>query len=111
MSGDAARYAAAWNDRRRRYVAFRASWVLLPILVVLAVLSFQGQRLSRLQVLLRIGLALIPYVAVGIWVDRFRCPRCGKLYYWSIERKKYVQKLRTWRDCRHCGLQQDALPG
>jgi hypothetical protein len=56
--------------------------------------------------LLLVSALLIAFVIAAVWVNRFRCPRCGKLYYW-----KWPQtKLKNWRDCRHCGLTQDAVP-
>jgi hypothetical protein len=52
----------------------------------------------------------IAYIAAGVWLNRFRCPRCRKLYYWRLELKGYMRRLEKWRDCRHCGLAQDAVP-
>jgi hypothetical protein len=111
-----ARYAAAWQDRRRRMVTLRTVQLLLFPLV-LSIALMQSRVLPALHV--SVGEAFvcaflvwfIAYYAVGIWLNRFRGPRCGKLYYWRLELKGYMDRQRKWRDCRHCGLQQDALPG
>lgn len=49
-------------------------------------------------------------MAAGVWLNRFRCPRCGKLYYWRWELKGYTVREKRWSDCRYCGLHQDELP-
>ena len=47
-----------------------------------------------------------PSAIAAVWVNRFRCPRCGKPYYWRL----HQTRLKNWRDCRHCGLAQGAIP-
>ena len=56
------------------------------------------------RVMLCFPLWFIGYLAVGVWLNRFQCPRCGKFYYWRLEWKSYMGC------CRHCGLRQDIEP-
>jgi hypothetical protein len=37
---------------------------------------------------------ILGYVIAGIWLNRFRCPRCGKLYYWRLEWKGALEGRR-----------------
>lgn len=108
-------YAAAWKDRRLRMAVFRTVQLSgLPVIFVAAYLF----NIYRSKVYLVVTPAwFLGFVAVGVWLNRFRCPRCGKLYYWRLERKPFAERLKAhaeeqkrWRDCRHCGLQQDAEP-
>lgn len=104
---EAASYADAWADRRRRMVTFRAlQFLALPLIIGVA---YFFQREGR-RGLLVVGLWLFAYFGAGVWLNRFRCPRCGKLYYWSLERKGYAERQKNWSACRHCGLHQDEVP-
>jgi hypothetical protein len=82
-SPDAARYAAAWQDRGRRMVVFKTTQIsFVPILFRIAYLSSTHPGASKL--LLAIPVWFVGYMAAGVWLNRFRCPRCGKLYYWIL---------------------------
>ncbi len=111
---DAAHYAAAWRDRKRRMLVFKATqFAGLPIILGAVYLSSSYPGLPHL--LPKQGLLVIPawslaYIAAGIWLNRFPCPRCGQLFYWRLEIKGYLQRQKNWRNCRHCGLQEDTLP-
>ena len=101
------KYAAAWSDRRRRMALFRASqFALLAYFAATLLFAVATRRQNPPWVLLIMLPLLVGYVAAGVWLNRFRCPRCGKLYYWSGSFKH----PKDWRDCRHCGLKQDAQP-
>jgi Transposase zinc-ribbon domain len=103
---DAGFYAASWRDRSRRMFVFKSAQIaFIPIIIGAAFLSARSS-----LVLLAIPLWLVVYLASAVWLNRFKCPRCGKLYYWRLERKGYLERQRKWRDCRHCGLHQDAEP-
>jgi hypothetical protein len=65
---------------------------------------------SRLLPLLAIPAWFVAYMVAGIWLNRFVCPCCGKLYYWRWKLKGALERQKNWRDCHHCGLHQDALP-
>jgi len=104
------RYAEAWRDRRRRMVVFKTVQIsLLPMIPVLWYLSSMYP--TRQLPILAVPAWFIAYMAAGLWLNRFRCPRCGKLYYWRAQLKGSIQRQTRWRDCRYCGLQQDQLPG
>jgi len=77
-----------------------------PLVVVLAVISFCGAPASMVS----IPIWFVGYMTAGVWLNRFRCPRCGKLYYWRIQLKGAVERQKRWRDCHWCALPQDALP-
>ena len=101
-------YDTAWRDRRRRMAVFRSIQIaFIPVIVGAA---FASRRLSDAMLLLLVATWFVAYMVAGVWLNRFRCPRCGQLYYWRLERKGYIDRLRKWRDCRHCGLEQDTSP-
>jgi len=113
---EVARYAAAWKDRRRRFFVFKATQIAgVPILLGAAYLS-DGMTLRASHSLFAIPIFqampiwLVGYVAAGVWLNRFRCPRCGKLYYWRLQLSGYMKRQMNWRSCRHCGLTQDGTP-
>jgi hypothetical protein len=102
-------YAEAWQDRRRRMVVFKTVQIsFFPMILVLWYLSSIHPEWRRL--ILAIPAWFITYMAAGVWLNRFRCPRCGQLYYWRAQLKGSMQRQRKWRDCRYCGLQQDQCP-
>jgi hypothetical protein len=76
-----------------------------PILFGAAFLNLQRQ-----GVLVVFPVWFIAYIVAGVWLNRFQCPRCGKLYYWRREWKGSIERQKHWRDCHHCGLPQDAEP-
>ena len=102
-------YAEAWRDRRRRMVVFKTVQIsFFPMILVLWYLFSIHPEWRRL--ILTFPAWYITYMAAGVWLNRFRCPRCGKLYYWRTQFKGSMQRQRKWRDCRYCGLQQDQYP-
>jgi hypothetical protein len=121
MTDEAQRYAAAWKDRRRRMFGYRLAF---PILLLGGPLvSFRylegtlpppSDRTARTIWVFGLFLFWLGlYVGVGVWLNRFRCPRCGGRYYWKFNWPpdwKGRAAPKDWRDCRHCGLHQDELP-
>ena len=108
----AERYTAAWRERRRRMYAFRATQLaFFPILLVAVYVSSRCPRPITDKVFLS-GFAVwfVAYIIVDFWLNRFRCPRCGNLYYWRVQLKGASERQRKWRNCHHCGLSQDASP-
>ena len=102
-------YAKAWRDRRRRMIVFKTVQIsFLPMILLLWYLS--SFRPPRSTAILAVPAWFIAYVAAGIWLNGFRCPRCGKLYYWRVQLKGYMQRQTRRRDCHYCGLQQDQYP-
>jgi hypothetical protein len=98
-------YAAAWQDCKRRLVVFRIVQIMgIPVIIGAAYQSSQWGR----SALIAVPVWFFGYFLVGIWLNRFRCPRCAKLFFWRFPPKKVTQS--TWRECRHCGLRQDAEP-
>ena len=104
-------YAKAWRDRRRRMVVFKTVQIsFFPMILLLWYLSSIRPESDRVRRVLAVPTWFIAYVAAGVWLNRFRCPRCGKLYYWRVQLKGYMQRQTRSRDCRYCGLQQDQCP-
>jgi len=100
------RYAKAWRDRRRRMVVFKTVQLsFLPMILVLWYLFSIHPEWHRL--LLALPAWFTAYMAAGVWLNRFHCPRCGRLYYWRAQLKGSMPRQKRWRDCRYCGLQQD----
>jgi hypothetical protein len=84
-------YLAAWQDRRRRMAVLKAiqfSFFLIPMTgwVTSSKYPTVYQRWGR-QVLLAFPAWFLAYIAAGVWLNRFRCPGCGKLYYWILQWK------------------------
>jgi len=98
-------YAVAWQDCKRRLVVFRIVQIMgIPVIVGAA---YESSQLGR-SALIAVPVWLSLYFLVGIWLNRFRCPRCTKLFFWRFPPKTITQS--TWRECRHCGLHQNAAP-
>jgi predicted RNA-binding Zn-ribbon protein involved in translation (DUF1610 family) len=102
-------YAQAWRSRRRRIVIFKTIQIsFFAVIFVVWYLSSIHPQWRRL--ILALPAWFIAYMAAGLWLNRFRCPRCGKLYYWRAQLKGSRQRQMKWRHCRYCGLQQDQDP-
>lgn len=111
LAGVEAHYAAAWQDRRVRFFVFKAvQFSLFGLMLLLFVLTRKNPYLPSRMVLSVFAAWFIAYIAAGVWLNRFRCPRCGKLYYWRVQLKGSTQRQKRWRDCHYCGLQQDQCP-
>ena len=102
---DEFRYAAAWRDHSRRMAVFRTIQLLLfPMILGAAFISSKypcAYQISMSQALVAMSTWFLAYMAAGIWLNRFRCPRCGKRYYWRVEWKGAAERQKKWRDCRH----------
>jgi hypothetical protein len=108
---DATQNAVAWRDAAGRIVAFRSiQLAICPIILAFAFLSKKSASAANNAAKFAIPAWLALYVGAGVWLNRFRCPRCGKLFYWRLERQGYMDRARRWRSCRHCGLQQGSGP-
>jgi hypothetical protein len=110
----ASRYSAAWRDRKRRMVVFKTvQFLFFPMVLGARFISSKnpcaGQR-SMSPAPLAFLVWFLGYILVGIWLNRLRCPRCGKLYDWRLECKGALERQKNWRNCHHCGLQQARLP-
>jgi hypothetical protein len=104
-------YAAAWRDRRRRFFVFKTvQFSLFALMFILFIVTRRRPYVSFRVVLLVFAAWFISYIAAGVWLNRFRCPRCRKLYYWRWDLKGSVERQRRWRDCHYCGLPQDQNP-
>jgi predicted Zn-dependent protease len=105
------RYAAAWRDRKRRFFVFRVVQLsLFALVLALWVVTRKHPYVAPRPVLFGFAVWFISYMAAGVWLNRFRCPRCGKLYYWRWELKGYTERQKRSSDCRYCGLHQDEMP-
>lgn len=102
-------YAKAWRDRRRRMIVFKTAQIsFFPLILVLWFVSSRHPDWGR--VILAVPAWFVAYMAAGVWLNLFRCPRCGRLYYWRVQLKGYTQRQARSRDCHYCGLQQDQCP-
>jgi len=109
---DSPLYAIAWRDAARRMIAFRSvQLVFFPIILAFAFLATKSASAADSAAKFVIPGWLALYGATGVWLNRFRCPRCGKLFYWRLERRGYLERAKKWRSCRHCGLEQGADSG
>src|ERR1700693_5691390 len=109
-SPETARYAAAWQDRRRRMIVFKTIQISsIPVWIGIFYLSSTHPSASS-HLLLGMPIWFVAYMVTGVWLNRFRCPRCGKFYFWIWQWKGATERQKKWRDCHHCGLTQDAKP-
>jgi predicted RNA-binding Zn-ribbon protein involved in translation (DUF1610 family) len=111
LADRAERYAAAWQDRRVRFFVFKTvQFSLFGLMLIPFVVTRKNPYLSARMVLSIFAAWIIAYMAAGSWLNKFRCPRCGKLYYWRWELKGSTERQKRWRDCHYCGLHQDQMP-
>lgn len=107
-------YNTAWRDRRRRAISFYTLlYSGIPIMLGSVYLCSTGPGAAHIlppEGLLVIPAWLVADLAAGIWLNRFRCPRCGKFFYWRLEWQGYLERQKNSRDCRWCGLHQGAIP-
>ena len=108
------RYERAWRDRKRRMVVFKTTQIA-GIGVIFGVLFWMWRESSvsnppALRPLLLIPVWYLTYIIAGIWLNRFHCPRCGRLFYWRVQLKGALERQRRWRQCCYCGLLQDTDP-
>jgi len=102
-------YAAAWRDRRGRMVVFKTlQFSFFPMLLALWYLSSIHPQWH--QQLYAFPCWFIGFLAAGVWLNRFRCPRCRNLYYWRVQVKGSTERQKRWRDCHYCGLHQGECP-
>jgi hypothetical protein len=100
-------------ERRCQDQAHRALHQALNSFWVLVIFGFLSQADSRFDlpgrtVILTFAAWFVGQMAAGVWLNRFRCPRCENLFYWKWGWK--IEKTKGWRRCRHCGLSQDSAP-
>jgi hypothetical protein len=107
-------YSAGWRDRKRRMVVFKiVHFLFFPVVLGAEFISSKNPyaRLGSIQPVFPAFLSwFLEYILAGIWLNRFRCPRCGQLYFWRLEGKGSLERQKKWRNCHHRGLQQDAVP-
>jgi hypothetical protein len=107
----AALYAKAWQDRKTRFFVFKAvQFSLFGLVLILLVASRKYHYMSYRMVFSIFAAWFVSYMAAGVWLNRFRCPRCRKLYYWRWDLKGATERQKRWRDCHYCGLHQDQIP-
>lgn len=103
-------YARAWRDcRRRRFALQTVQLSCVPMLVLACYWASIHRQVAGAWLAAGWFLA---FFSAGVWLKRFRCPRCGKLFYWRLQFKGYMQResKSKWRCCRYCGLTQDQYP-
>src|SRR5579863_5691253 len=95
---EASRYSAAWQDRKRRVAVFRTAQLLfLPLVGGAAFVCAKNPgayNMSMLRSPFPVLAWFSGYLVADIWLNRFRCPRCGDLYFWKLEwmRRFWPQK-------------------
>jgi hypothetical protein len=110
-AGEEQRYAAAWRDRRRRPLVARVVQLSFFVLIfAFWVATRKHPYVAPQSVLFAFAAWFVALMAAAVWVNRFRCPRCGKLYYWRWELRGYTEREKRPSDCRYCGLHQDEMP-
>ena len=84
-ASEAERYAAAWRDRKRRFVIYVVALNSFWILILFGFLSQIDGRFnaSGRPVFVAFTVWFVGQIAAGVWLNRFRCPGCGNLFYWK----------------------------
>lgn len=105
-ASEAERYAAAWRERRRRMYVYIAELHSFWILMVLPLpLAYFGVHIT-FWYLAVYPIWFVGNIAAGVYVNRFRCPRCRGFFYWSWKLRRRASR----RSCRQCGLAQGEMP-
>ncbi len=91
------RYKAAWQARRLRLAIF-----FLAEIALCAGLSLATHRWLIMACLIAM-FGLLP------WLYRFRCPRCGAIF-WSRWGADIGRMRRAPVQCEHCGLGLNEVP-
>jgi hypothetical protein len=84
-------YAVAWSDLKRRRLWRVGSTVWLLVAIAMS----RGGRPGAAT-----GVMFLATIALSIWSERFRCPRCASLFC----RKGWFFHNGFTRRCLHCGL-------
>lgn len=94
------RYAAAWQSLRAR------RWTL-GILILACLPVVLGARIlpeGPVQVSVA-GIWMALFAASIVWMAAFRCPRCGRFFWWTWTRRNpFAMK------CLHCGTPVGSPP-
>jgi len=99
-------YYAAWQEYRRRR---RICWLVflgfpfsvIPIGILAGFLGQAFDTNASVLALVFAFMALLTVMAVGVWSGDFRCPRCGKSYFWRPSQLEYNSFS---QHCLHCRL-------
>lgn len=98
---DDQRYATAWRSlRTRRWVLGILVLAGLPVVMVSLRLLPEGPGQVAIA-----GSWMALFTASMIWMAAFRCPRCGRFFWWTWTRRNpFAQK------CLHCGTPTGSGP-
>jgi len=93
-----------WRDYQRRRISFFAAWLGGFALFVFAsiVAGFFGH---SILIVLPVWITwIVSFFITLSWVQRFRCPRCGKRFLPPMFDGREPQKFLYPKQCIHCGL-------
>jgi len=79
------KYAAAWKDRKRRFITYVFALNSLWVLVIFGFVSQADSRfdLTGRTIILTFAAWFVGQMAAGVWLNRFRCPRCENFFIGS----------------------------
>ena len=87
-------YASAWSDyKRRRLLAY-----LVPVILLLG--SWAIKSYSAQAPLALFAAAVIAWLSLQNWYERWPCPRCGK---------RFNQPGKVNEQCANCGLDKATI--
>jgi hypothetical protein len=98
---DDQRYAAAWRSlRTRRWTLGLLVVACLPVVVGALRLFPEGPIQASIA-----GAWMASFAVSMIWLAAFRCPRCGRFFWWTWTRRNpFAQR------CLHCGTASGSAP-
>jgi hypothetical protein len=96
-------YDENWRDLRSRIRLFWFVWLSgVPLIALVA--AALDRILPKIANQTGVGLVIawmVAFVAAGIYRQAFKCPRCGKWYFWTgLYHNPFARK------CLHCGLRR-----
>jgi hypothetical protein len=97
------KYASAWNDYRRRLNRLLNTWLggflLIGALVCMSNVTAQTERLSGVVICVLSPFWMIAFLAAGMRLRCFRCPRCQNFFF-----RNHWRNIKLVKRCAHCGL-------
>lgn len=100
-TSDELRYAAAWRSlRTRRWTLGILALFCLPVVMGAVHLLPQGPLQASVA-----GMWMALFAASMIWMASFRCPKCGRFFWWTWTRRNpFTMK------CLHCRTPVGSTP-
>jgi hypothetical protein len=93
-----------WQHYRQRRIAFFITWLggFTVLAFTCMIASFIGHPLALILPVCAVW--IISFFVTVIWLQRFRCPRCGQPFLRSFFYSRQPRLFLYPRECSHCAL-------